>query len=129
MFGEAILFGILIMTVASFQGFIMTDSTPQQLEASERGEASLIQGSHFVGEPRVEGHRTVPFVGWSLDVGDLRIPHFIGLHALQFFLVLAFLLYHFKVSAPLLIIRLSALLYGGLFLYLFLRAQAGVFLL
>ena len=40
-FGKAILFGILIMTVASFQGFIMTDSTPQQLEASERGEASL----------------------------------------------------------------------------------------
>ena len=128
-FGEAILLGILIMTVASFQGFAMTGPTPQQLAASERGEGPLLAGSHFVGEPPVEDHRTLPFTGWSLDIGDLRIPHFIGIHALQCLLALACLLDRLKVTAPLLFIRLSALLYGGLFLYAYLSAQAGVFLL
>ncbi len=127
--GEAIIYGVFIMTLASFQGFVMTESTPQQLKAMERGEKPRIVGSHFVGEPPVERHRTMPFTGWSLDVGDFRVPHFVGLHSLQFLLLLAFALYRFKVAAPLLIIRVSALLYGGFFLYSFLRAQAGLFLI
>ncbi|MEM8997581.1 MAG: hypothetical protein AAGF23_22540, partial [Acidobacteriota bacterium] len=129
MFAEAIIYGVLLMTLASFQGFVMTEATPQQVSAIERGEEPGIEGSHFVGEPPAVGHRTVPFAGWSLDVGDLRIAHFIGLHSLQFLLGLAFALHRLKVAAPLLIIRVSALLYSGLFVYAFLRAQAGLFLI
>lgn len=37
---------------------------------------------HYVGAVP-EAHRTIPFFGWSLAVGDLRVAHFLGLHALQ----------------------------------------------
>lgn len=37
---------------------------------------------HYVGVVP-DAHRTLPFFGWSLTIGDLRIAHFLGLHALQ----------------------------------------------
>lgn len=39
-------------------------------------------GGHFVGSVPA-GHATLPLFGWSLTIGDLRIAHFLGLHALQ----------------------------------------------
>ncbi|WP_186417080.1 ABA4-like family protein [Bosea sp. CS1GBMeth4] len=37
---------------------------------------------HYVGAVP-QAHPTIPFLGWSLTVGDLRVAHFLGLHALQ----------------------------------------------
>jgi hypothetical protein len=39
-------------------------------------------GSHFVGTPS-PGAAAVPWLGWSLEVGDLRPAHFLALHAMQ----------------------------------------------
>jgi hypothetical protein len=39
-------------------------------------------GGHYVGIPSVDA-ATWPLLGWSREVGDLRVSHFIGLHAAQ----------------------------------------------
>ncbi|MEM9101655.1 MAG: hypothetical protein AAGB12_04975 [Pseudomonadota bacterium] len=128
-FSEAIVYGFVIMTLASFQGFVMTEPTPQQLQRMGSGEILSLVGSSFVGLTPESHHSTLPILGWSLEIGDYRIAHFIGLHALHFFLLLLLALSYFKIKSQLKIVRLSALAYLLLFLYAFLRAKQGLFLM
>lgn len=46
------------------------------------GATLSVNGGHYVGAIPA-GHATLPLFGWSLSIGDLRIAHFLGLHALQ----------------------------------------------
>ncbi|GAA3117755.1 hypothetical protein ACFQ0X_14590 [Streptomyces rectiviolaceus] len=68
--------GIVIALAGAAVGFLMTQPTPDQ----ERGSSSIV-GAHSVGVP--DGGPSMPLTGWSTTGGDLRIPHFVGMHALQ----------------------------------------------
>jgi hypothetical protein len=54
------------------------------------GGYMLARGSHTVGAP--DGGQGLPFVNWSIIAGDLRIAHFIAVHAIQIVPLFAYLL-------------------------------------
>jgi len=54
------------------------------------GGYMLARGSHTVGN--VDGGPGLPFVNWSVIGGDLRIAHFIAIHAIQIVPLFAYVL-------------------------------------
>ncbi|EHQ29637.1 hypothetical protein [Mucilaginibacter paludis] len=83
-----------------------------------QGAAMGARQSHTVGGP--EGEEVVPVLNWSRKYGDLRIAHFIGMHALQLLPLLSW--YVLKTTTGTLI---AGLLYALLALYMLLSALKG----
>lgn len=79
----AIRLGSVIGLVGLALGFLMVTPTDAQLAE----QISDTVGAHSVGVP--DGGPHLPVTGWSATGGDLRIAHFVGMHALQLLPLLA----------------------------------------
>ena len=86
--------GQLIALLGMALGFLMTVfPTPAQQAVIATGRMPMSYGAHSVGV--TDGGPGLPFLGWSTTGGDLRIPHFFGLHGLQVLIVVGLLLLQF----------------------------------
>ena len=97
----AIRLSIIIFVIFSFEGFAMGSRL-----------------SHTVGLENDNSNLFI--VGWSKTVGDLRVAHFIGMHALQVLPILAYYLFKNKISVIIL-----SFIYFLLALYTLLQALNG----
>ena len=80
--------------------------------------------SHFVGQPPMDGS-SVPIFGWSLTVGDLRVAHFIGLHAQQVIPLFGAVLAGMNVARGRLVLIAFSVAYAALTLFTFVQALQG----
>ena len=88
--GWALRLGMTMTIVGAMTGGLMAQPTRQQLDAARAGERMTIAGAHTVGAP--DGGPGLPVTGWSTEHGDIRVAHFLGLHALQGLPIVALLL-------------------------------------
>ncbi|MEU1807777.1 hypothetical protein [Micromonospora aurantiaca (nom. illeg.)] len=84
--GYAVRLGLAVSLLGMLVAFPMVAQRPA-------GAAAGISGAHSVGVP--DGGPGLPLLGWSTTGGDLRVGHFVGMHALQALPLLAILLDRF----------------------------------
>jgi hypothetical protein len=123
--GWALRLGMTLTIAGAMTGPLMTRPTAAQLAHARAGGPMTTAGAHSVGG--VDGGPGVPVTGWSREHGDLRVPHFIGLHAVQSLALIAVGLRRWRRPEA---DRLKALLaaaasYAALFLLLLWEALRG----
>jgi hypothetical protein len=123
--GWALRFGMALTIAGAMTGPLMTRPTSEQLGEARGGERMTVAGAHSVGG--VDGGPGIPVTGWSRQHGDLRVPHFVGLHAIQALAIAAFALGRWRRPEP---IRVRAMLavaasYAALFALLLWQALEG----
>jgi hypothetical protein len=109
--------GALITIAGMTIAFLMTWGTAEQ----RANPPMEIIGSHSVGVP--DGGPGMAVTGWSATGGDLRVPHFVGIHGLQLVPLFAVVLGVLMATVPRLrdeLVRLRLVwtfagAYGGVF--------------
>ena len=95
--GWALRVGMTLTIVGAMTGGLMTRPTAAQLADARSGLGMPVVGAHTVGGQ--DGGAGLPGTRWSLAHGDLRVPHFVGLHGVQALGLFA-LFARTRVSAP-----------------------------
>jgi hypothetical protein len=123
--GWAMRLGMTLTIVGASIGGMMTRPTDVQLGQARATQVMAVAGAHTVGAP--DGGPGLPGTGWSTEHGDMRVPHFVGLHALQFlpFFVLALGRRGAPEPARVRSVIIAAAAYGGLFVTLLVQALRG----
>ena len=116
--------GLGLALVGMLAAVLMTVPTPLTSAAFVAGRS----GAHSVGV--ADGGPGLPLVGWSTVGGDLRVAHFVGLHALQLLPLLAWVLRRRPFAAlgtdgRLVLVRVAGWGYLGLILLLVWQALRG----
>jgi hypothetical protein len=123
--GWALRFGLVVTIVGASTGGFMTRPTAAQLDEARTTGRMAIAGAHTVGAP--DGGPGVPGTGWSVEHGDVRIPHFVGLHAMQILPLLALVLRRRRVDdiARVRVMLVATASYAALFAILLWQALRG----
>jgi hypothetical protein len=123
--GWALRLGLAIAVLGAFTGGLMTQPTAAQIAEARTTHRMPITGAHTVGAP--DGGPGLPLTGWSTRHGDIRVPHFVGLHAWQvlpLFVLLALPRGNDRTRARLAIV--AGVAYGAVFTALLVQALRGV---
>ena len=123
--GWALRIGMTLTIVGAMTGPLMTRPTDAQLTHVRASGQMPIVGAHMVGGP--DDGPGLRVTGWSREHGDLRVPHFIGLHAIQALALIAVGLRRWRRPEA---VRVKAVLvaaasYASLFLLLLWQALRG----
>jgi len=122
-FGWALRLGMLVTVLGQATGGLMTAPTRAQLDLA-RSSGLKVSGAHTVGAP--DGGPGLPLTGWSTAHGDLRVPHFLGMHAVQALPALAWLLTPVgSIAGRRRLVFAAAAVYAALFAALLVQALNG----
>jgi hypothetical protein len=123
--GWALRFGMALTIVGALTGPMMTRPTAVQLADARAGKTMTVVGAHSVGG--LDGGPGTPVTGWSREHGDLRVPHFVGLHALQVLALVAVGLRRWRRPETVRVraVLVAAASYASLFLLLLWQARRG----
>lgn len=124
--GWALRLGMTLAVAGASVGGMMTQPTAAQLAQARETQQMPRAGAHTVGAP--DGGAGLPGTGWSLTHGDLRVPHFVGLHAMQALPFVAWLVARRRGSrdgARVGVVVGAAVSYAALFALLLTQAMLG----
>ena len=123
--GWALRLGMTLTIAGAMTGPLMTRPTDAQLANARAGGGMTVVGAHSVGG--VDGGPGMPVTGWSREHGDVRVPHFLGLHAIQVLALIAIGLRGWRrpENVRVRVMLTAAASYGSLFLLLLWEALRG----
>jgi hypothetical protein len=120
--GWALRLGLTLSIVGASSGGLMTAPHASQIAEARLSHHMAVSGAHTVGAP--DGGPGLPGTGWSREHGDIRVAHFVGLHAMQVLPVVAWLMTRRRES-DVRTLRLTFVAAGSYFvLFALLLAQA-----
>lgn len=122
--GWAVRLGLTLTVLGASIGGLMTRPTESQLSTLQMTGKRPRTGAHSVGGN--DGGPGLTGLRWSTEHGDLRVAHFLGLHAMQAIPLLAWLTRHWRSRRSRLMLILGAGgSYGSLLALLLAQALAG----